>query len=34
MNFNGSSAVQLPWPGEGVNKYSRGKLTVVAGSAH
>ena len=33
MNFNGALEEKLPWPDEGVNKYSRGKLTVVAGSA-
>ena len=33
MSSNDKNAVSLPWPDEDMNKYSRGKLTVVAGSA-
>ena len=33
MSSKAEDKVQLPWPEEAMNKYSRGKLTVVAGSA-
>ena len=33
MSSNELNTVQLPWPAADTNKYSRGKLTVVAGSA-
>ena len=33
MSSSEKNKVKLPWPGDDMNKYSRGKLTVVAGSA-
>ena len=33
MNSSEIRHVELPWPAENTNKYARGKLTVVAGSA-
>lgn len=33
MSSKDMNGIALPWPDKGANKYSRGKLTVVAGSA-